>query len=269
MDKFLGGFALPGRSLGTPHRRPTHGGRLTPYAVCRLGEQPETENGWTMAKVAAMSTDDIVKRLIRCGVKHSTLRYRLLAAEVHSAWQVSDMWVAQDKVRSEGPDRAFLGLAAVELWKRTIPDRPCNEVLDDWIQEGYGHVQAGRTVAACQGWWNVWSVVRPRLTPDMTTVTRTETVFLGTQPLSQWAGDFMVALQAAAEQELRWADIGTRFCGELQQQFRDETEPLLVCFRQGLGCFLILAGAEEEGRAIFRGMIVQWPQNPAPYLALG
>ena len=69
--------------------------------------------------------------------------FEALARGRGSAWSISQTWLASPTVVCTGVEEDFLGLAACELWKRLLPQRPSIEMLDDWMQEGYESFRRG------------------------------------------------------------------------------------------------------------------------------
>jgi len=256
---------------------------LSPYTIVRITEDPQSagqasrlrqimEHGlrerWTMKKVAAMTTEAIEERLADFGVKHTRERLVRLASDRNSAWTISEVWLEDDSVKCTEKEQDFLGLAACELWKRLVPDRPSMEMLDDWMQEGYDLVEQGRTPQACNTWWKVWGALLSRFTPEMRTMNATGAVFSGYQSIFNWSQDFEMYLGNAARNDVQYAAIGRQYCTEWIAQFPDEGDGMQVSLRRALASFLFRLGETAEMSALLHSLPKQWPQNVWSHIAL-
>ena len=256
---------------------------LSPYTIVRITEDPRSvgqasrlrqimEHGlrerWTMKKVAAMATEAIEEQLVAFGVKHTRERLVKLASGRDSAWTISEAWLAGDSVKCTEKEEDFLGLAACELWKRLVPDRPSMEMLDDWMQEGYELVEQGRTAEACNTWWKVWSALLPRFTPEMRTMNAVGTAFSGYQSVFNWSQDFEMHLGTAARRDVHFAAMGRQYCTEWIARFSDEDDGMQVSFRRALASFLFRLGETAEMSTVLHSLPEQWPQNVWSYIAL-
>ncbi len=256
---------------------------LTPYVVARISEDPRSagknkglrklierglREGWTIKKVAAMSTDAIETQLQAYGVAHSCERFLALAEGRTSAWSLSEVWLASDPTRCRGKDEDFLGLAACELWKRYLPDRPSIEMIDDWMQEGYSLFEERRREDACDIWWRVWTTLYARFRPEMTTMDATAPIYSGRQSIFNWSQDFELELGNVARGDLRFAALGRQYCSEWIAQFCEEDEHLQVNFQRALASFLFRLGETEQTAAVLHSIVEKWPGNIWGYVAL-
>ena len=175
-------------------------------------EPEKARDFWTPRQVAALSTEAILAQLHLLAVDASPEAYLALAADQTSAWAISDHWRAAVAGRLSRHADDFLRLAACELWKRYCPDRPSQEMLDDWMQEGYQLAHERQGARACELWWEVWQTIRTRLRPEMNTTRRAAVVFDDRQCLYNWVQDFALELHNAALTEPRYARIGVQLC---------------------------------------------------------
>jgi len=255
-------------------------GAMTPYVLAKLFENSEqfaemmrsdparARLFWTPRRLADLDTDAILKKLSGLGIMTGPDDFRLLAETSTSAWAVSNVWQAKKSSGLSRYDDDFLGLAACELWKRYCPDVPSIEMLDDWMQEGYGFMMDGDAARACDRWAMVWGVIRPRLEPWMRTCEQASEVFSGTQSLFNWLQDFCLELHNAALGAPRYASDGVRFCNEIAAQFVDEDDLFRRNFRTDLGEFHFLAGCPNEGEEVLLGVIRDYPDRAAGYVRL-
>ncbi len=255
---------------------------LTPYVVAQIAEDPDLRKDprmrelyeshlrkdWTIARVAAMTTEDIEEQLGAYGVAHTRKRFLELAREYDYAWSISCEWEERDPITCKGEEVDFLGLAACELWKRLLPERPSVEMLDDWMQAGY-RIDAERRVGeACDVWWKVWRALRPRFTVSMRTMDATNQVFSGRQSVFNWSQDFETSLHNAAAREPRFAAAGLEYCHEWLAQFTEERPSCQVNFRRAKAHFHFCLGEIAEGEATLLQIVERWPNDPWGYVGL-
>lgn len=261
--------------------RPAYG--LTPYTIAKIAEDPRSagaderlrrqiERGlltnWTISKVAALSTERIEAQLRDYGVRHSRERFLRLALGTDSAWTISEAWTEQDPLKCEGKQADFLGLAACELWKRLLPERPSIEMLDDWMQDGYRLAGEHRHAEACDVWERVWNTLRPRFAAEMTTMDAAAAAFSGMQCLFNWCQDFEMELENAASEQARYAELGRRYCLEWTAQFREESDSVQVSVRRTLAACLLRLGRVEEAASVLLSLVERWPRDVWGYVAL-
>lgn len=277
------GPSLAGVAADTTARIASAGFELTPYTTAKIAQNPRSAGNnkalraaieralredWTIKKVASMSTEAIEAQLTAYGVHHTRERFLHLAEGRTSAWPISDEWIATDPVTCRGKEEDFLGLAACELWKRYLPDRPSTEMIDDWMQDGYTLQGEHKLTEACDIWWNVWCTLRPRFTPEMTTMDATTAVFSGLQSVFNWSQDFETELGNAARKDVSYAAKGCQYCTEWIAQFPDENDGMQVNFHRALASFHFCVGETTEAAATLHSIVERWPQSFWGYIAL-
>lgn len=257
---------------------------LHPYVIAKMSEESgvlaeleqrdpvEAARFWSIGKVAALETIEILSKLREFGVDASPEAFLPLTADRTSAWDLAGAW--RDELRrARGGDLPrhdddFLGLAACELWKRTCPERPSKEMLDDWMQEGYKFSMEHQPERACERWQQVWDVIRERLTPQMRDCRDAEVVFNGMQCVHNWVQDFQFELRNVAVKEARYAAQAVSLCEEVLAHFPGESELFTINSRADLGEFLFLADRPDEGEGVLLQLIDDHPDHPAGYARL-
>lgn len=214
-----------------------------------------------------MTTEAIEEKLRKLGVSHTRERFVELAEGRESALLIGVSWIEAARVRRPG-DVDFVALAACELWKRLLPDRPSVEMIDDWMQEGYRHDAEGRTAEAVRIWWKVWQTLRPRFPPAIRTMTSAEEVFSDTDLLFDWCQDLELCLSNAVIDSPELAGLGKRYCCEWLAQFPDEEQGVQVNFLRALARFQFRLGETSAGEATLQGIIERWPADAWGYVAL-
>ena len=258
---------------------PNRGLRLTAYQVARIAEpddhpDPETRKllaahkarNWTFAKLATMETGAIEDQLRAFGVNYTRERYLEQSVGKQLAWTISEEWLRQDPVICKGKDEDFLGLAACELWKRLIPERPSIEMVDEWMQEGYQSMERD-FARACDLWWKVWRELLPRFTPAMRTMHDAEAIFPGEQCLFNWCQDFEMTLIDAST-DPKYAQLGCTYLREWLAQFAAEEADMQSNFRSSLAECLMQVGETGEGERVLLENVERWPRQASGYVAL-
>ena len=227
---------------------------------------------WTPNRISSLDTEAIVARLGSLGIDVERDRFieRAAACLSAEAWSLSKRWrVRAERLGTLGDrDEDFLGLAACELWRRWCPERPSQEMLDDWIQDGYSLSMDGQHDEACDRWWPAWEALRDRLEPTMRSCDQAEPLLRGTQAIYNWVQDFAMELNNAALDEPRFAPLGEQLCRDVLEQFTDDADLFELNFRADLGEFLFLDDRAEEGEAVFAALIADHPDQPTGYARL-
>jgi hypothetical protein len=222
-----------------------------------------SQGRWSIAQVAAMSTDDIIGQLRRYSVAYNEEVFCGASRRHQSAWYLSREWWS-DSLACRGRELDFLGLAACDLWKRLI-DRPSMEQLDDWMQEGYDQCLRGAKEASCETWWRLWKVLHPRFTISMTTFDETHSVFCGSQRLCAWVSYFERTLRELPD--IAWTNVGIQFCRQVLGQFTAERETV-PGIAEGLAVFQGRVGAHGEALATLEALVKRHPEYVWGYLSL-
>lgn len=209
---------------------------------------------WTPTKVAALSTEEICTLLASWGVTVDRESFVALARGRERAWAIAEeIWLPPARERGEVPDN-LLGLAAVELWKRWIPERPGRDVLGSWVAEGYRLLEHDRN-AACEHWLRTWDTLRWRLGLRPTLAAAREMVDGGPE-LTRWLLDL--------GWELCVAVAGSPALGPRAVAYLEATARLQLpqgeawvrhCLRTDLADVLFHIGRREEGERVHRTLI--------------
>lgn len=246
-------------------------GKMSPYSVVRMVEDklpkndPKVRRLWLPEDVERLSTEEILARFQRIGIRLDKENFLGMARGKTWAWRLSDAWRTSG-MRSEDDD--FIGLATCELWKRWIPETPSVEMLDDWMQEGYRLLSERKTEAACDIWQKTWDVIRSRMTPDMTTCDEATEVFDGVQCLFNWTQDFTLELANASLKAPVYAERGIKYIHELLDQFKDEDENYRTNALADVGDLLFKLGNKTEGTRVFLDLIRDHPHLGIGYCRL-
>lgn len=240
--------------------------RSAEFARMKQREPRRARQYWTPGRVAELAPGALDTRLRRLGVAPSEDAFVTQAEGYSSAWELSRTWLGGRGLSRHDDD--FLGLAACELWKRYLPNRPSIEMLDDQMQQGYDSMMQQQPVSACEIWWEVWQTIHARLQPQMRTTDDAEVVFSGTQCLFNWVQDFTIELLNASLTDTVWAERGIQLCQQVLNQFSDERPNFRQGFRSDLGELHFRAGNDDKGEQVFLKIIEDFPDQAVGYANL-
>jgi len=244
---------------------------LTGHTVFRMlakqAEKPGNDvlrarmaEGWSIARMATLSTEDILARLDALGVSISQQRMAELVKGRLDAWGLGESWCDAAGIVDRVHDEDFVCLAACELWKRWLPEPPSTEMIDDWMQEGYALVERS-PVQALEVWWRVWCALRPRFHDGARDPMYADSVFDGFQSLFNWIQDVERTVEAVARKDSHWAAVGRRFCNEVLDQFTEAEENLDTNFRRTLARLYFMQGELAAGEQVLLENIRRWPDS--------
>ncbi|MBI3891886.1 MAG: SEC-C domain-containing protein [Candidatus Wallbacteria bacterium] len=263
---------------GSPHAPfPLH-----PHVAARLAEDAHApfdervlklvrehlKTGWTFSRVAGMSLDSIGDQLRAFGVPYSRELFVSQASGSWSAFGLAGNWIENEPVICRRRAQLFFGIAAHELWRRLLPERPSMEMLDDQMQDGYRLIREGRDQAAADTWWKLWRVATPRIPGAIRATEDVTEVFSGLQLFSNWIGtfqDLLLELQYEGQPVAGW---GIEFGLERIRRFPDDSENCQVSSRRAVASHMLALGHLREGRKMLETILTAWPRSAWGYVAL-
>ena len=252
-----------------------------PYSICKIIEKPSSDilaglsksdliklkNKWTIPKIAKLKTETIVKRLNKLGIDACPSAFKPLTKNRTSAWSIGEVWLTEIIEPPKGNDEDFMFLAACELWKRYYPENPSEEMVDDWVSEGYDLQDAGRNIEAIATWLKVWEHINARLEPHMRTFGSVASIFRISQMFFNWIQDFEMSLTNITRTNSKYAEIGTLIICKIVEQFDKEDIDTMLNIHCDLGKVLFMSGQREESEAVFQEIIKKNPQYPHGYVS--
>jgi hypothetical protein len=257
--------------------RPGGNVSIHPYVLAKLRDDPRLLEAaqpadrprllriWRPSQLAAMSRDEIETQLALMGAPFNEAEFLSLTHDRHCAWEIGEVWGAS-LIQRNAMDAEFFGLAACELWRRLVPDRPSKEMLDDWLCEGYAWEAESKTLEALSVWWRLWENLRSRLRPQWKTLEEANRHLYESmsQHLGNWDVDFRMA--ALNGRDPRCAEIGIRYITDLTAA-RPEDEHRLT--RQGdLAMLHFKLGHDLEAEQCCRQTIQEHPARAVGYITL-
>ena len=233
-------------------------------------EPEKARRFWTPKNVEKLATEEIIDKLRQVGITTSKNDYLEQTSSQISAWYISNQWLRT--LEGNGLlsrfDQDFIGLASCELWKRFCPNYPSIEMIDDQMQNGYGLLNNGENMKACDQWWEVWKNILHILGTEVRTLESSDRVFNGSQSIHNWTQEFSLECYNAALNDGKYAQIGVQFCQEWLTQFSDENGLIEQNFRADLGQFHFLNNDIESGEKVLVKLIEDYPNKSIGYANL-
>jgi hypothetical protein len=252
---------------------------IHPYVIIKLRDDPrviETTSArfrtrllqaWRASKLSAMATTDIESRLNKVGAFYQRAQFIEFTKAGYSAWHIARHW--QGSVPTlDADDAEFLGLAACELWRRFTPEHPSLEMIDDWICEGYGHLEQKKRFECLSAWSHAWQAIRQRLTPEIHTLEEAgERLFAQmSQCLSNWSQDFTLEALNGSLDNPRSGELGLRFIQEILAAFPKDDKAASLSGDLGTLLFNLRRGVEAEDHC--QQLVRQYPDSAIGYVTL-
>ena len=180
------------------------------------------EEDWTFEKVEALSTEELLAALVLFDVNISAEQFARDARRHDSAESLNKEWEKTCPIRwTDTLDDDFVWMATFVLWKRLVPDHIAFEQISEEMQDGYELLEAGKTGAACDKWWQVWQWVREKVTPERNTLESFDNAFLGTQSVFNWCQDFERELSNVGVDDRAYYRRLIRYAEEFLATFTD------------------------------------------------
>lgn len=153
-------------------------------------------------------------------------------------------------------------------WAKPSRGLPQDLEIDQFIAQGYDHLDKHDFLKACESWARVWDQFMLRLSPKMTSCATTLPVYDGSFFLADWIQEYCAAMHNAALENEAWAKTGASFCDQILLQFPDEDELLVENFTASHGEFLFLCGEVAEGEEVLTALIKSRPHRSVGYAYL-
>jgi tetratricopeptide (TPR) repeat protein len=212
--------------------------------------------GWSQAVVDGLETDVLLELLFEAGVTVDRERFLRVAATHVSADELANE-LDRDL---RGADADLLTYAVHTLWGRWLPERPSIERVERWIDEGYREARQ-----ALPRWQRAWAALRPRISPEATTLAAAQKALKLDVSLDHWTRSLVIAHELAAlervDERLAWIDF-------LLGQFRDESAAWRCALRECRVRALSDSGRRDEAYEEARAMIASEPGEHAGFAAL-
>ncbi len=144
-----------------------------------------------------LTDEELLAKLRSFGVELDQTALERLCENSLSAEEITEHLVKQCvfKTKQEELESDWIWICLTDLWRRWFPDKPCFELLDDKIQDGYELLESGNEEAACSLWLDAWSDVQCIFDKTgMHTIKEFDQRFRGSEFLCNWLQDLEMEL---------------------------------------------------------------------------
>jgi tetratricopeptide (TPR) repeat protein len=175
--------------------------------------------GRSLSSLATVLTDEeLLAKLRYFGVELDRPSLEQLCEKALSAEEIAKP-LLKDRVfmsKQEELESDWIWICLTELWRRWFPDKPCFELLDNKMQDGYDLLKSGQAKAACSLWLDVWrDVLRIFDKTGMRSIKEFDQQFRGTEFVSNWVQDLEMELWNAGLQERHFLAARIALCEEI------------------------------------------------------
>mgnify|MGYP003886474901 CR=1 FL=1 len=246
----LGGGAVPGKAPPPP------------FILAKLRALYGVARPYDLRWAHDATTPQLLGALSLVGVAFDEARFRALAAERQSAWDLAEQLVSHSHSHDEidgvsATDVA--GCCLVVLWGRWAPELPCVERLCDAVQRGYHAADRENADEAMAHWTEAWHLAEALAWPP----DRLEGRLL--EPLSGWLFDARLVRWNHLLDHPDRPDVAADYLAYVQwvrsvrpdhESLADEAEALAA------------VGRREEGIAMLQQAIADHPDDAGLYARL-
>jgi len=230
---------------------------------------------WTFGKLKEMETSEIVERLKSIDADFEIARFKEDAGRHTSAIRLAQYWypVGNRRAEVEGDmdDADFVMYAAIELWKRLMPERWNVEMIDDAIQEGYGYIQQNNYKDGLERWTDAWAMIRGIVPSYITSVEEADEYL--PEPLTQfihnWSQDFEMELGNGGGDDISFYYLRIRYCSEFCAIFPDSDELILHSMSRAEAESYASLGYMHVADNLFAELVKKHPDNVWGYVGWG
>ncbi len=214
---------------------------------------------WSPEEIRNFSTEKIFQKLFEFGIETNREEFICETKNYYSTSRIAENWEKKFTLTAQGFDLDFPWMAAIVLWERLVPDILSNEQLDDLMQLGYGLLHKD-DIGACDIWLKIWSILKTRFKPEMTSISKAQSVLDGLDILDNWCQEFEIALTNAAISNNSYHQKRITYCQEFCQFFPDSDSLIIQNMMRAQGEAYFGLGMAEEGEEIFQSIIKKNPR---------
>ena len=220
-------------------------------------------------EVDALSTEEIIKRLRRFGVRFQKTQFLKDVNRFYSASKLADNWKKKYTLTAEGRDLDFISLSAVILWDRLAPDIPNLEKIEEMVQKGYDLLDEIKPKAACDRWLKAWDYLKELLPAEIKNINNVNEVIGGIDYVYKWTLDLACYLNNAGLKHEKYHKKRIDYILDVLNRFPNSEDDYTSTMRNDLAETYFLIGEEEKGEKLFKNIIERYPEFLWGYLSWG
>ena len=224
---------------------------------------------WTIGRVGAMATQEILDGLRAIGTTLDADGFRGLAAQYMSAIDLAEAHFGRPEDIPAPYDDDFTWMAALELWRRLLPERPCVEMVEEELVDGYLAFEDDDVAGIVAHWEAAWSLLKKAAPVQVKSLDMAEVALTGHPPmqLPDWCDNFESVLDDMALEDRPSAPRRLAFCTDFLERFPESDNERLLSIRKAVGETHAILGDRRRADAAFKAMVRDYPDDPSVLVA--
>jgi len=215
------------------------------------------QSGRVLLEDARQLTDkDLLEKLAGYGVALSRESLHGLIVKHDSAESIALALFDRYSVVKVPNDSDWIWLSICVLWERWFTDKPSFEMLDDVMMEGYKYWEDRKLdqneKKAADVWLVFWKHVRHLIvTRGLTSPDALESVFRGSDFISNWFNDFSDALFNTGVEEKNYLSILLKYSEDWMTLLSDDGQLALESCRRTIAECYTLLGNNDKAEKLY------------------
>ncbi len=226
---------------------------------------------WDAKELQAMDTGEILETLESLNITFDEEQFKTQAKDYISAIQLAEDYYYTQDYTAEGPDRDFIWLAIVELWRRFIPEQCTVEMIDYAIQDGHDLIQCRNHTDGLQKWEAAWNMIKSLVPLNITSAEEVDGFMpvMLTEPFFNWCQDFEIELYSEGLEDTSWLEKRIIYVNEFCQRFPHTDSLIIQNMRQAEAQSYALLGDWEKAESLFEILVKEFSDSVWAYIAWG
>ena len=227
-------------------------------------------HSWTLKKVKAMSTSEIITKLRSMNIDFDTENFKKQAQDYHSAIQLSEDNYYTQEIHANKGDEDFIWLSIIELWNRLIPEKSSIEMIDILMQDGYEEIKKNNYCNCIEKWNKAWELIQKIVPSHCTSVEEADEIILDlTQSIHNWCQDFEMESGNAGTEDDSFYKMRINYTNDFCRIFPDSDELIMHNMMRAEAESYAALGEKELADNKFHEIIKKFPKNAWGYIGWG
>ncbi|MEI6166137.1 MAG: hypothetical protein WCS52_02995 [bacterium] len=136
------------------------------------------------------------------------------------------------------------------------------------MMEGYDRIDQRDETGACEIWFQLWDILKNKVTPGIKSIEEAEALFDGDEYLSNWVHDLDTGLANAALDNPLFHEQRLVYCREFIQLFPASVD-IIKHMKLAIADSLFQLGKKAEAEQEYKRMVAEDPAYPWGYIHWG
>ncbi len=234
------------------------------------GPDGAIELRWSARRLGAMGTEEILQSLARLGNPLEPEEFRRLARGRTSAIDLADECLRVTHDIPAPYDGDFVWMASLELWRRLVR-RPCVEMLEEELIDGYLALDDGRCPEAVAHWEAAWRLLKRAVPARIGSIEAAEEHLTGcpARRLPRWCDDLCGELVDATGEDRACASRLLAFSSGFLTRFPGSDRGIILFMRTSVAEAHAMLGHRREADEAYGALARDDPGDVPTYLLWG